>query len=80
MSQISELIEKKKPAYIDARLEATTILVEELVKLLSPEQQGKFFEAIAVRQAGIQNASTSDALTIDYQLSLSLNKCINRRD
>ncbi|HHA2250161.1 TPA: hypothetical protein ACOEHG_005121 [Enterobacter ludwigii] len=80
MSQISEQLEKMKPAYIDTRLEATTILMEEMIKLLSPEQQGELIEAIAARHPGIKDNLSANGATIDYQLSLSLNKCINRRD
>lgn len=76
MSQITELLEKDKPAYIDARLEATTILMEELVKLLSPEQQGKLIEAISA----IRNALPDKESKTDYQLSLSINKCFHRRN
>lgn len=80
MSQISEIIEKNKPAYIFARLEATTFILEELVKLLSSEQRAKLNEAIIASYPTIQNDLTSNAYTIDYQLSISIKKCIEGRD
>lgn len=80
MSQLSELLEKNKPAYMSARLEATVIILNELINILSPEQREKLNSAIITRCPSIKNASASDPCTVDYQLSLFIQKVINSDD
>lgn len=74
MSQISDLLDKNKPLYIPARLEATALVLEELIKILSPEQREKLNESLLAHFPSVENASGSDPYTIDYQLSLFIKK------
>jgi len=80
MSQLSELLEKNKPAYMSARLEAMALILDELINILPPEQREKLNEAIITRYPSIKNASASDLYTVDYQLSLFIQKVINSGD
>ncbi|WP_324028618.1 hypothetical protein GC087_14650 [Pantoea sp. JZ2] len=80
MSQLSEQLAKIKPACMEARLEATILILQELVKLLSSEQREKLNEALIARCPNVQNASGGDARTIDYHLSQLIQQSISSRD
>ncbi|EAS2833392.1 hypothetical protein EHB58_09625 [Salmonella enterica subsp. enterica serovar Hull] len=80
MSQLSELLEKNKSEYLSARLEATALVLEELVKLLSAEQREKLDEAIIARCPTVKDASADNPCTAGYQLLQFVSKGIGSND
>lgn len=78
MSYLSERLNKDMPDFIPVRLEATAIVLEELIKLLSPEQREELNSAIISRYPPVKKASAFEPYTLSYQLSLFLKKLISR--
>ncbi|HAV9150726.1 hypothetical protein [Escherichia coli] len=66
--------------YLSARLEATALVLEELVKLLTPEQREKLNLAIAGRCPGVKNASLRNRNSPAYQLLQFINDRVGCSD
>lgn len=78
MSQISDLLKKNEPALTAARLDAITIVLSEVIKVLSPEQRKALNESILTNFPTVKNASPNNPYTRDYQLTLFTNKLIKK--
>ncbi|MBW5823178.1 hypothetical protein [Yersinia enterocolitica] len=74
MSQLSELLDKKKIECLPATLDAIELVVHELVNILTPEQRIKLNEAILSKCPSAKNATGKNANTVAYQLSLFIDK------
>ncbi|MFV9180719.1 hypothetical protein [Serratia marcescens] len=74
MSQLTDILKEKEPLYIRMRLEASAIMLEELLKVLSTEQREKLNDSILSRFPSVKDASASNPYTVDYQLSLFIKK------
>jgi len=80
MSQLSEMLEKSEPALTSSRLEAVVLVLEELIKVLSPEQRDSLSKAIVARHPAVKSASPSKPLTVEYQLLLIAKELIGSAD
>ncbi|HBD5069919.1 TPA: hypothetical protein KKK90_002316 [Escherichia coli] len=69
--------QNKNIDYLSARLEATTLVLEELVKLLTPEQREKLNPG---RCPGVKNASLRNRNSPAYQLLQFINDGVRSSD
>lgn len=80
MSQLSEILEKSTPVITTCRIEAVTLVLEELLKVLTPEQRDSLSKAVVARYPAVKAASSGTPLTVEYQLSLIAKELIGRGD
>lgn len=76
MSQISKILEKIKPESDAAIQEATSLVLEEAVKLLTSEQLHTLKHNIAIRHPDVTGPSNGDGGSVTYQLQALISKII----
>ncbi len=77
MSQISKILEKIKPESDAAIQEATSLVLEEALKLLTPEQLQILKHNITTRHPDVASPSNGDGRSVTYQLQALINKIIS---
>ncbi|HEJ9227972.1 TPA: hypothetical protein SML94_001115 [Klebsiella oxytoca] len=77
MSQLSKILEKIKPESDAAIHEATSLVLEEALKLLTPEQLQILKHNITKRHPDVALPSNGDGGSVTYQLQALINKIIS---
>lgn len=76
MSQISKIIEEIKPKVAEATQEATNLMLDEALKLLTPEQLTTLKNNIIKICPEAAGPSTTDGRAVTYQLWLLIKQKI----
>ena len=77
MSQISKILEEKTPGTDKAIQEATSLLLEESLKLLTPEQLATLKRNIIFRHPDVTAPSNGDGESVTYQLQTLISKLVS---
>lgn len=78
MSQLSKMLEEIKPKVSEATLEATNVMLDEALKLLTSEQLKALKNNVILRFPDVDGPSNGDGGSVTYQLQALIKQIVSR--
>ncbi|EBY1954827.1 hypothetical protein DU191_25725 [Salmonella enterica subsp. enterica serovar Sandiego] len=78
MSQLSKMLEEIKPKVSEATLEATNVMLDEALKLLTSEQLKALKNNVTLRFPDVDGPSNGDGGSVTYQLQTLIKQIVSR--
>ncbi|WP_135493680.1 hypothetical protein [Escherichia sp. E1130] len=78
MSQLSKMLEEIKPKVSEATLEATNVMLDEALKLLTSEQLKALKNNVTLRFPDVDGPSNGDGVSVTYQLQALIKQIFSR--